>query len=229
MHHGESFVGSEIDVLACRQCRVPIEGGRDYAVGLVVVCECPVFRVQHRESVVGGNPDVAVLSFRNAFHTVVCQTVLRGVSLKLQFSVGVGSGAVDAVAVAAYPHASVARLAKARYLVHHLRFRLVELVHQVVTEERIAFLVAFCEVDNAQSCLASHPELSAAVNQCADAASCVKTAFERQNELALVEIVEEHSVVASYPQSVVALVVYQCTYVVEQFLVFLIHLEVVNL
>ena len=153
-----ALVGTEIDFLSCCKSGIPIEGGRGKTVGGIEVGERLIGRTEHRKTVVGRYPEVAGSVAGDALDTVVHQSVLCGKGLELPVARVVACGAVDAVVVAANPYDAVGSLAEARYLVNHLRVRLVELVHIVGADERIFPLwVTIVEIDDSKSGLAAHP------------------------------------------------------------------------
>ena len=81
------------------------------------------------------------------------------------------------------------------------------------------------EVDDTHTGHTSHPQTTAGVNKRTDTASHKVTAIERHKHLVTTRVIEENSIVAAYPQPLVAIVVGKGAYMQNKARILGLHLK----
>ena len=112
---------------------------------------------------------------------------------------------IYAIAVGSDIDAAVASLAEAGYLVDKSGVGIVELIYIAIARELALF--ARTEIDDSHTTYTTHPQAIIGVDERPDTSSDKIAALEWHQEFATARVVEEDTVVAAYPQSVVELVI----------------------
>ena len=166
-----------------------------------------------------------MIVLHDARNGVVGKSVSCGEGLDVRLAVLVACLAVHAVAVAAHPDLSVASLTERQNLVDDAAFRTVELVRLMLCgEETLAISTRF-QIDANHSAYAAHHECAVAGDQRTYTTLYVAASGERIFQTLLAQIIEEQTLVGTYPHTFINAVVSQYTYEGKQRLVFAAHVQ----
>ena len=145
--------------------------------------------------------------FDNALYRVVGKSVACGEGLNSRLAVLSACNTIHAIAVAAHPYLAVARLTERYNLVENAQTGLVEFIYMVMSLEETLTFGARLEFDGHHATYATHHELTVFSDQTANTTFNVTAVGEGVFKSSGMEIVEEESLVGSYPHAMIEAVV----------------------